>query len=152
MTPQQAKELFTIDEGGILRWRNRTSIRIVSGQIAGRVGKDKYWSVSYMRKKYLVHRIIWAIHHGEWPPGVIDHINGITTDNRIENLRCGTRRDNMNNLKYHRDGRLAGTFFRKGRWYAQIKVDGKCKSLGGYSTQMEAHLAYSMKKQELDKA
>lgn len=34
------------------------------------------------------HRLIWQKYYGEIPPGcIIHHINGIKTDNRIENLR-----------------------------------------------------------------
>lgn len=37
-------------------------------------------------KNYRVHRVVWALHHGKWPEHTINHINGIKTDNRIENL------------------------------------------------------------------
>ena len=41
-------------------------------------------------KRIFVHRIAWALTHGEWPHE-IDHINGVTTDNRIKNLRKADR-------------------------------------------------------------
>lgn len=44
-----------------------------------------------------VSRVAWAIHHGHWPNGVIDHINGIRTDNRICNLRDVSNAENLAN-------------------------------------------------------
>lgn len=36
---------------------------------------------------FVVSRLIWKVHTGRDPIGVIDHINGIRDDNRFENLR-----------------------------------------------------------------
>lgn len=45
-----------------------------------------------------VHKIVYIAFNGEIPKGYeIDHINGIKTDNRLENLRCVTHKDNVYN-------------------------------------------------------
>lgn len=45
-----------------------------------------------------VHRIIWETFYGEIPNGYqIDHINTVRTDNRLENLRLVTCKENGNN-------------------------------------------------------
>ena len=45
-----------------------------------------------------VHRIIYETFVGPIPDGYeIDHINAIKTDNRLENLRCVTHKENCNN-------------------------------------------------------
>lgn len=47
---------------------------------------------------FLGHRVIWVYFNGEIPEGYeIDHINTITDDNRLENLRLVTHKENMNN-------------------------------------------------------
>ena len=45
-----------------------------------------------------VHRIIYETFNGEIPDGYeIDHINAVRDDNRLENLRIVTHKDNLNN-------------------------------------------------------
>ena len=36
---------------------------------------------------YKAHVIVFFLHHGRWPVGIVDHKNGIRDDNRPENLR-----------------------------------------------------------------
>ena len=47
-------------------------------------------------EQYIMSRIIWKYHYGVEPKGVIDHINGDSTDNRIENLQDITQQQNLN--------------------------------------------------------
>lgn len=56
-----------------------------------------YYDHRYSRTKYLVHRLVWMYHNGVWPNASLDHINGIRTDNRIENLREATHKENLTN-------------------------------------------------------
>lgn len=84
---------------------------------------------------YLVHRIIWKMWYGE-DPDVIDHINGIGTDNRIENLRNVNMLENARNMALHRRNKngVSGVSLERGVYRVRI---GK-KELGRFSNFEEA--------------
>ena len=48
----------------------------------------------------LMHRAVWAWHNGRFPTLQIDHINGNSFDNRIQNLREASQSENMRNRFY----------------------------------------------------
>jgi hypothetical protein len=106
---------------------------------------DGYVSVEYKGHWLKVHRVIYALHHGEMPTNlVIDHINGDKTDNRIENIRCTTIRRNTGNQRTHRKGKLVGAVKMEDeiRWEARIEVNGKQRGVGIFGTEQEAHDRY----------
>lgn len=61
--------------------------RLTRANSNGSKDKDGYLIIKFMRKQIKAHRLIWFLEYGFWPKGVIDHINGDKTDNRIKNLR-----------------------------------------------------------------
>lgn len=83
---------------GFLYWKITRCSLALKGSKAGCLNGRNYYVVGIDRKKYLVHRIIWAM-HGNEPVEVLDHVNGDTTDNRIQNLRAATFTSNMCNMK-----------------------------------------------------
>lgn len=61
-----------------------------------------YLRVRIAGKDYLVHRLVAETYFGEIPEGMeVDHINRVRGDNRVENLRIVTRRENMHNRADH---------------------------------------------------
>lgn len=76
-----------------------------------------------------------------------------TLDNRKENLRLATKSQNASNIKSHVDStsQYKGVSWRKDteKWNASITKDGVYYSLGCYSTEEEAALAYDKKALEL---
>ena len=156
MTPDEARAVFTYEPStGELRWRIRAARCVRVGDVAGFVKSDGYVGVLYRQKAYAAHRVAWAIVHGEWPYGPVDHINGTRSDNRMENLRQVTAEENMQNQsRAHRNNKSSGIlgvhfYARTGRWRATIWLDGKNKFLGYHATAAEAERAYLDAKQAM---
>jgi hypothetical protein len=67
-----------------------------TGKIAGYLHKTGYLYVGINKKTYRVHRIIFLLCKG-CAPRIIDHVNCIKHDNRIENLREANDAQNQYN-------------------------------------------------------
>lgn len=61
-------------------------------------GENGYIRISRDNRVIYMHRWIWEQIYGPIPSGwEIDHINGIRTDNRLDNLRCVPKQVQMKN-------------------------------------------------------
>lgn len=97
MFQELLRHLFSYDtqSGNLIRKSGRKRDK---GRVVGCQSGNRYRQASLLGKKYNVHRLVWAYHHGEIPPGmVVDHIDRDTTNNRIENLRVVTQTENLRN-------------------------------------------------------
>lgn len=135
------RDLFDVDaEAGVIRWR-ASGIRAKAGAIAGGLSGRGYCYVGVDGLKLKVHRIVFALVHGYWPV-CVDHINGIKTDNRPENLRDATHAENMRNSKLRKDNTsgFKGVTWdaRAAKWQAQAHINGRCKFLGYFTEASEA--------------
>ena len=135
-------------ETGVIRWIKPRG-RVIPGDIAGKALANGYLSIKIFKKDFLAHRLAWAIHYQEWPEGLLDHINGNRTDNRISNLRCVSHSLNCSNRTALKNGKPVGAFERKNVWIAQIKVYGKLKYLGTFNNAALASQAYQDERQRL---
>jgi len=75
---------------------------------------------------------------------VIDHINSIKTDNRLENLQLITQRENVAKDKKNKTSKYTGVCFEKSRniWRAVIRNNGKEIFLGRFKCEILAKKAY----------
>ena len=82
----------------------------------------------------------------------VDHINGNTLDNRVENLRwCSPQQNTANSACYSNNAlNVKGVQKRNnGRYRARIRFNGSLISLGTFNTCEEASQAYINKSIEL---
>ena len=160
-------ELFEYRADGVLIWRERPRSHfdtprghnvfnaLFAGKIAGSTAHQSgYVHIRFDQTFYKAHRLIYAIINGDCSPEFdIDHINGDVADNRIENLRPATRRQNVHNSRMQRrnsSGYKGVTWHIKAKkWCAGIKHNGKRKHLGLFDTAELAHEIYDLAAQLL---
>lgn len=134
-----ASGLFTwlVGRGGVKR-----------GAIAGCIDPSTGYVRIYVNKKNMhAHRLAWLYMTGAFPDRQIDHISGIRSDNRWENLREASQSQNNANRKGLHPRNTSGYkgvswSSKKGCWWAQIKIDGVHHNLGYYDDPCQAAEAY----------
>lgn len=144
ITQERLKELLCYcPETGVFTWLKTSSTRVKPGMVAGSVLRG-YVRIDIGGKRYPAHRLAWMYVYGRFPDTQIDHINGIKGDNRIANLRPATNAENQQNvgLKRNNTSGIIGVHMdprgRKKQWVASIKVNGRTKTLGYFSSAEEA--------------
>ena len=124
-------------------------VRVSTGQPTGERDRRGYWRARVYfhdgtrrggSTKYQVNRIVWALHHGDPGPLVVDHIDGDRGNNNLENLQAITGAENTS----RRTGK--GYTWHKGKWLAQISKGGKRHHIGLFDTEEEARAAYVKEK------
>ena len=88
LTKEIVKSLFDY-RGGALYWKVRAANNVFAGDKAGFIQGNGYYGVRIDGKIYQLHRVIFLYHHGHLPV-MVDHIDGNTLNNHIENLRPAT--------------------------------------------------------------
>lgn len=123
-------------KNGLLYNKITRSSRAVKGNLAGAVS-NKYMLICLHGKAYLVHRIAYFMAYGNCPD-FIDHINGDSFDNHIDNLRPATRSQNQWNKglnKANTSGVKGLSWAKKeNKWLACIRYNGKNKNLGYFES------------------
>lgn len=149
----QLHEWFSYDPTtGLFIWRKRPE----RGGMNCRVG-DEAGSVHTTRsgkrlmlwlkgQRMYASRAAYIYMHGDIPQtALVDHINGDTLDDRIENLRLASSAQNNWN-RIQREGsryKLGVAKGIRGRFTAQIQMpNGEKLHLGTWETEAEAHACY----------
>ena len=148
LTQAYVRYLFDCRDGE-LYWKESGKGRKI-GVPAGTIRKDGYRQIMINDKLYLAHRLIFLFRRG-YLPEFLDHIDGNRLNNDISNLREATRAQNNRNQKKHKsmNGKPTSSDFKGVTWYkntnkwmSYIKIDGKHKYLGLYTSEIEAALTY----------
>lgn len=134
-------------ETGLLFWKKRADVRPAwNTRFAGKqaftaLQCDGYRNGKIFGKVYLAHRIIFKMVVGT-DPDKIDHINGVRTDNRWDNLRDVDSETNSKNLGMSRKNTsgVSGVHWNsvKRKWVAQLGNHGARTHLGYFPSLEEA--------------
>lgn len=127
---KQVLEMFEYSEDSPtgLIWKFNAGPRGRKGLPAGSISARGYYQVFHKMKAYRNSRIVWMLNNGEIPDGLlIDHINGIKTDNRLCNLRLATKAQNGQNqaINCRNKTGVKGLCFVKGIWVGQIRCNNE---------------------------
>jgi hypothetical protein len=142
----RARHLLAYDAStGAVTWRVARGNK-AAGTAAGNINADGYMAVGIDGKSYLLHRVVWAMEHGQFP-SVIDHINGDRLDNRLSNLRdVDVQANNDNKHVASRrsvSGLIGASWDKKNKnWRSEAIIDGARVNLGRFPTAQQAHRAY----------
>lgn len=98
----------------------------------------------YMVRSYdhvYLHRFLLGLKKGD--PGVVDHINGDSLDNRRENLRIvDVSTNTLNRHVYKNRAGMPGVHAFRDRWTSRITIRGVKKHLGVFQSPEDAAAAY----------
>lgn len=143
-------------EAGIFTTRHAGSRgpagRVLGGKVTTR-GKT-YTSINIDGRFYKAHRLAWLHVHGEWPNGMLDHIDGDGENNRLDNLRPADSSLNAWNRLPNREATKSGLIgvspiTNSQRFQAHIDLDKKRVYLGSFDTAEEASTAYWAAKRDM---
>jgi hypothetical protein len=134
ITQELVKELFEYRDGE-LYWKVSNSNRVKNGDKAGSFDSRCYRQTRINRVRLLNHRIIFLMFHG-YLPKIIDHIDGNSLNNRIENLRECTMIENLYNqklsIKNTSGYKNVSWSKRKQKWIVKIVINKKPTEFGSY--------------------
>jgi hypothetical protein len=152
LDPDLLNSLFDYKNGKLYRKFNPSKDkrynRRVGQEVIGSADAQGYLRVSVHhpimgKKNQRIHRVVFSMING-WCPEILDHENGIVSDNRIENLRPANAVQNSCNkkLSIRSSTGVEGVRLRhNGRYQVYIQFDNKAYYNGHYETLEEAAAA-----------
>lgn len=160
------ESLYEVSNTGVVKSLDRTVKHLRYGLMKkkGRIlNINKVNSHGYLKatltknsktKTYSVHRLVaeaFIPNPSNYPQ--VNHINGIKSDNRIENLEWITNRDNVNHYwkSKNKSSKYPGVSFNKNskKWIANIRTKEGQKYLGLFNTEYEAYKEYKKQLEQI---
>jgi HNH endonuclease len=133
LTQDYLKSIFEYKDGELF-WKISKK-GISKNKKCGYLNNRGYYMVGLNNKDYGVHRIIYFMFNGYFPE-FVDHKDGNKFNNKIENLRPATMRENNLNVKtkISNTSRYKNVCWNKEKqkWHVKIRHDGKNKHFGYY--------------------
>jgi hypothetical protein len=126
MTQEYAKSLFEYKDGHLYWKVNKTTRNLIGMKVGSPI--NGYYNVMVDGKNWRVHRLVFLMNYG-YLPKIVDHINNIRSDNRIENLRAADKYTNAQNTlkRYDNQSGVKGVSWNTERqkWVVRINANKK---------------------------
>lgn len=122
---------------GIFTWLVSPAKNVKAGSIAGMLKNNGYVVIGIKGKTFLAHRLAIIYTYGDCIDDYeVDHINHVTHDNKISNLRIATPSQNQfnRNLQQNNTSGIKGVNWdkRKKGWVARCSINGRQHYIGIY--------------------
>jgi HNH endonuclease len=146
LTVERLKELLSYDPlTGSFRWLVNRQGPAKAGDAAGSVTGKGYIQIGIDGRLYLAHRLAFLYMTGEFPKNEGDHHDLCKSNNVWSNLRDATSRQNKGNQTVRVTNLLGvkGVSIEGKKFVAKIRVNGKKKHLGTFTTVETASAAYA---------
>lgn len=125
---QRFNEAFEYRDGKLYWKINTNKSKHLIGKEAGCKSSGEYGCVNLDSKSYSIHKVIYCMHTGEMPI-VVDHINLVRDDHRIENLRAADHHTNNYNKGVQKNNKLGMKNIcwskQNKKWWVQVRAKGK---------------------------
>lgn len=128
---------------GVLVYNPMTGlfVRKKTGKLTGTKSRAGYVIIGIGKPTYYAHRLAWLWTYGEWPDGLIDHIDRDKTNNRISNLRVTNKGVNaVNSVAVRSKSGFRGVYYQSNTSKWRVKA-GRV-NVGYFSSKKAAHRAY----------
>jgi hypothetical protein len=137
LTHEEVSRVLRIEDGDLVWMTSKGGVHF--GRRVTRLNRHGYVAIRIHGNDLVAHRVIWFLHHGEWPNGHLDHIDLDKTNNRIENLRLATHSQNQGNTRVRNRTGFKGVVA-----LPHEKFQAACsgKYLGSFDSPEEAARAY----------
>lgn len=134
LTREELLKLFDYSDGDLL-WKVMLCPSVPIGKKAGVVDSRGYRITTIRGKRYYNHRLVFLMHHG-YLPEEVDHKDNNQGNNRIENLRAASRRQNGSNRGVQKNNASGAKGVSKYKdtnlWRVRLKVNRKEMHFGYY--------------------
>ena len=154
ITKAIVNELFLYD-GGVIYWKSKPSKfanNSILGSEAGTIHHTGYKVVRILGSGYFIHRVIFLMLNGILPKS-LDHIDNNKLNNKIENLREASSRENNMNSSLRKDSKsgVKGVSWSPAcnKWQAYITANGERFYLGVFDDKLDAASAVREKRKSL---
>lgn len=146
------KNYYQISNFGIVKSLKRLDSlgkRIKEKILTPILGNHGYYYVNLSKKGkvkvILVHQLVaiaFLNHKSSQHKLVVDHIDFNRLNNRLDNLRIITNRENTNQKHLKSSSKYIGVSLKHNKYESNISINGNLKYLGRFINEYDAHLAY----------